>query len=125
DHVAAHKAKTLKKLNKPLTFCKKFMEIGNRFYSSVVIFNIIFFIWGMEIVAVQAKAHKNNFYSQLLFKNRANRNASTTTNRDRVFLKNFFYGFSGSLVAFAVDWCHVGFTAVMFKCFYGNTGRGN
>src|SRR5438045_1688745 len=76
DHVAAHKAKTLKKLNKPLTFCKKFMEIGNRFYSSVVIFNIIFFIWGMEIVAVQAKAHKNNFYSQLLFKNRANRNAS-------------------------------------------------
>ena len=28
-----------------LSFCKKLMEIGNRFNSPVKIFNIIFFIW--------------------------------------------------------------------------------
>ncbi len=45
EHVAAHKAKTLKKLNEQLAFCKEFMEIRNRFYPPVVIFDIIFFIW--------------------------------------------------------------------------------
>ena len=77
----------------------------------------------MEVIAIKAKAHEYDFYSQFFFQDRTNGNAATAANRDGVFAKSGLYGLCGSLVALAVDGRHIGFSAMVQFGFYGYSSR--
>ena len=44
------------------------MEVWDRFNALVIIFKIKFFIRAVKIVAIEAEAHENYFYGELLLK---------------------------------------------------------
>ena len=44
------------------------MKPGDGFNALIKILYTIFFIWGMEIIAVKTKTHENYFYAKLFFK---------------------------------------------------------
>src|ERR1041385_6097455 len=101
------------------------MEIRDRFNSFIIIFQIEFLIWTMEIVAVQSKTHENDLYSKLLLKQRTNWKTTTTTNSDWLFSKCISYSSSCCIVCFAIDRRHIGFPTVMCSCFNSNIRRSN
>src|SRR5690606_26447785 len=96
------------------------MEIRNRFYALVIILNVELFVRAMKVVVVKAKAHKHDLYAEFFFKQRADWNTSATSYWDWRFPKCGFDSFRRGLIAFAVDWCHIWFTAMMQFCFHCN-----
>ena len=44
------------------------MKPRDGLYPFIEIFNSIFFIWGMKVIAIKPKPHKNNFDTKFFFK---------------------------------------------------------
>src|SRR5262245_18569167 len=101
------------------------MEVWNGFNSLVVISDVVFFIWRMQVITVQPEAHKNNVYPEFFFHDRTNRNASASANRNRRFTKSFLHGFCGGLVTLAIKRGEICFPTMVFECLDGYTWWSN
>src|ERR1700733_8334225 len=99
------------------------MEIGNRLDALVEVCQFKFLVWRMQIVTVQAKPHKHDLDAKLLFKKRADGYTAAATDRDGRFMENGFDSSGCRLVGLAVDWRHIGLSAVMFFGFDRDAGR--
>ena len=46
---------------------EELMKVRDGFNALVIVLNIVFFVWRMQVVAVQPKAHKNDLDTQFSF----------------------------------------------------------
>src|SRR5579863_5251672 len=104
---------------------KEFMEVRDGLDPFVEIFEVEFFVWRVQVVAVETEAHEDDLYPQLFFEQRADRDAAAAADGDRGFVERRFDGFGGGLVGFAVDGGHVRFTAVVLFRFDGDAFGGD
>src|SRR3954469_949438 len=96
----------------------KMVEPGNRFDTLVIIFQVEFFVGGMQVVIIKTESHENNLYAEFVFENGTDWDASPATNGDRRFTKCFFNGLCRRLVSFAFYRRAIWLTTVMFKGLY-------
>lgn len=96
------------------------MKIRDGFDALVEALQAVFFIGGMEVVAVEAESQKYHLNAQLFFEEMADGNAAAAAHRDGGFAKGCLDGFCRRLVGFGVDGSHIRFATEMFFCFYHN-----
>src|SRR5580692_8144828 len=101
------------------------MKIRDRLDPLIEIRQVEFFIWRMEIVAIQPESHKDDLDPQLLFKQRTDRDAAAAADGDGRLPESGLDRLSRRLIGLAVDRRHIGLTAVMLLRFYRHAFRGD
>src|SRR6478672_12934634 len=96
------------------------MKIRDGFNSFVIIGNVEFLIWTMQVITVKSESHKYDLDAEFFFKQGTNGNTSSTSHRYWRFAKRSFHGFGSCLISNAVNRRHIRLATMMQAGFHSN-----
>src|SRR5580693_8113781 len=98
------------------------MKVRYRLDPLIKVREVEFLIRRVEVIAVQPKTHKDDFYPQLAFEDAADGDAAAAAEGDGRLVEGGLDGAGCRLVGLAVDGGHIGLAAMMLLGLDGDAG---